>query len=571
MRPSFVAVLVALFSVVGLSLAQPESFRSLSTSGLIYDDLDLWVHNLLHTNPVPDRLVEVPGYRIYSGIANLASGEDRMFDESEDGESAFMLGGSAEITPSTLTMAGLADFFDDRILEDITLYGPSMEELVTAEGEAEATYSVFTDVNGDGVYDSKQTVYQHAIGWADSSSTGFSLWGGFRPGPSWQMGAAVGYNKTCVEDMPSGLNYSEEVSDTNLVTGAPTFHSLESYSGSEKMNSGVISGALSGRGTISESMVLGGMFSIGIINGTFESTNNDLGSWDYAPGDPTVHDDLNWTSQVSHSVDASGTAFGGGAELAWDMTDIWRFELGATYNTASWDGSTSDYVFQADSLFLTTVGSLLESDDISVSGAGDMTLEHSDDRIAAGVKTTAVPVDFTTISFGVLFGMESLTQTEISDASYQRTEVFDDGDSEYADPDDYVATSTWSQTMQTRTTEERMTISIPVGVEVEVLPRVALRLGARPGFVDETETTTTSLLAASPVTEVVEYGDGSVTETVEDPWTTYDGTLSSTSAMRTEIPYSYGIGFDPVDYVQIDLMGFDGDLSDWRLSATVKF
>ena len=227
MRKSVSLSVLAVILIASLAAAQPESFRSMSTSGLIFDDLDLWVHNLLHTNPTPDRLVEIEGYRIYSGIANLSSGEDMMFDEQSNGEGAFMLGGSAEITPSTLALGGLTDFFDDRILEEITLLGASSEELVTGEGEVEATYSVYTDTNGDGVYDTKQTVHQYATGWSDSTSTGFSLWGGFKPGESWQMGAAVGYFKQSVEDQPSSLNNLTETADTNLVTGSPTFYSLE--------------------------------------------------------------------------------------------------------------------------------------------------------------------------------------------------------------------------------------------------------------------------------------------------------------------------------------------------------
>ena len=42
-------------------LAQPESFRSLSTSGMILDDIDLWVNGILSVQAVPDRVLEVEG------------------------------------------------------------------------------------------------------------------------------------------------------------------------------------------------------------------------------------------------------------------------------------------------------------------------------------------------------------------------------------------------------------------------------------------------------------------------------------------------------------------------------
>lgn len=567
MRKTVVLVVLAAASV---AVAQPESFRSMSTSGLIFDDLDLWMSNILHTDQTPDRLVEIEGYRIYSGIANLSSGDDRIFDEDEDGEAAFMLGGSVEITPGKFVMAGLMDFFDDRIMEEITLMAPG-GELVSGEGEVEGTYSVFTDENGDGVLDTRHTVHQQATGWTDSITTGFSLHAGIKPGPSWQMGLALGYLKHSITKNPSDINYTNDTIDSNLVTGLPTYQSLETSSGLDKLDFTHMSASISGRGVFSELLTAGGFFNFVLISGNSEYTEDANGFWDNAPDEPDLFDELVWSVDRSDSKDLSGNAFGGGAELAFNLSEIWKLEVGGSYHLTGFDGTTGNYQNLTDSLFQTTVGSLLETEHIVGTGTGNLIYDYSDNLIAAGAKITAVPNDFTTVSFGLGIGMWDNTVTETIEASMQTVDTFDDGDEEFADPDDFTATTTWSQTDQTKTTVENTTISIPVGIEVDVLPKVVLRLGASPGFVNETETETTSLLEASPATTTVVYGDGTTNEYVTDPWTTYDGTLSTTSETRTEIPFSYGIGFSPTESVQIDIMGFDGDLSEWRLSATIKF
>ncbi len=97
------------------------------------------------------------------------------------------------------------------------------------------------------------------------------------------------------------------------------------------------------------------------------------------------------------------------------------------------------------------------------------------------------------------------------------------------------------------------------------------RLGASPGFVWESETETTSLIEASPIVNHIVYGDGTEQQFVESPFETIDGTLVETDDNYTEIPYSYGVGYTPNDYIQIDLMGLGDSLNQWRLSATLSF
>ncbi|MBD3277950.1 MAG: hypothetical protein GF388_06605, partial [Candidatus Aegiribacteria sp.] len=117
--------LILLLMVISCTiLAQPETFRSMSTSGLILDDLDWWHSGMLHMQPVPDRLVDVRGVRVYSGLSNLATGTDLIFDESDTTRGGFLLGGSYSPEMAVFGVGLLTEFMDDRFYEEISLSGP---------------------------------------------------------------------------------------------------------------------------------------------------------------------------------------------------------------------------------------------------------------------------------------------------------------------------------------------------------------------------------------------------------------------------------------------------------------
>jgi hypothetical protein len=562
--------LIAVLFLASALLAQPITFRSNSTSGLIPDDLDTWLGGLLYTQPVPDRLVDVEGHRLYTGLSNLSTRTDQALDESGDGEGGFTLGGSAALPGSAMGIGGLGQFFDRRIFEDISLPGPGGTILVSGSGEVEGSWSEFVDEDGDGAYDTRHTVHSSASGWADSTGTAMGVFAGWKPG-SLSLGLGAALISGDVADNPSALNFSQTVTDTNLTTGTPT-HLLDSAGeGTETESSDVLMGVLSGSGAVSYGVVGHGMFMFQSISGNMESSRSTSGVDDNMPGQPDVLDVLTWDTSQDFSVDLSGTTMGGGAGADWDWGGGWRMEIGAAGYVTSLEGSTQDYVAGWDSLYQLTAGGLLQTTSGTGAGAGDLAAKQDDTLIRAGSKITAEFESGLVVSFGAFFRSDGETLTNTTSSSMTAVETYDDGDSQFADPDDYTATSTWSQTTEEKVTTSLTRISLPVGLEFPIIPRLVGRLGADPAFVWEKETTTNTLLDASPVTTVTEYGDGSGTEDVEDPWTTWDGTLVNTDDSRTEIPFSYGLGFTPADQLQIDLMGVGRNLSEWRISATLLF
>lgn len=561
---------IALLFAAG-SMAQPVSFRSMSTGGLLLDDLDTWASGILFSQPVPDRLLDLGGVRVYSGLSNLSTGDDRMFGESESARGGFLLGGSWTPEDGVFGLGVLAEFLRDRTFEDLSIPGPGGTPLVSGSGEIEGQWSQYTDSDEDGTLDTRHTEYQSLLGWSDTTLTSAGAFGAFQAGPSLQLGLGVSMLTVDSKTLDSGLNFTTVITDTNLVTGTPTYCWDATGSGTEEESRTVLSVAASGTGAVTDVVDLGAMFLFAMISSDITHDRLLSGSEDDLPGQSGVLDLTAWNSVQHYTVSPGGNRFGGGLDLSATLDESWRLEAGAAYYTTGMDGSSQDYSVQTDSTRLVTIGSLVDSLITAIDGTGGTEIDLGESSVLTGVKLTTEPATGLVISMGAGFSMSDNTSTVTHSESMTRVVTHSDGDQQVSDPDDWVATTTWSQTEQTRTTTETTRISVPVGLEFEFLPKLRARLGASPAFVWEKESETASLLAATPMVTRTVYGNGSQSQSVEDPWTTYDGTLTATDAAFTEIPYTYGLGYAASEFLQVDLMGLSSDFSEWRLSATLSF
>ena len=565
------ATLCILLLVVLGAAAQPQSFRYRSTGGMILDDIDLWMSSALGMGLMPDRLLEVEGSRIYTGMSNLMDGQDTALDEDSSDEGGFLIGGSTDLLAPNAALGGYGEFYDHRSFEKLEIPGPTGDPLVSGEGMVEGTWSEYTDTNGDGAYDTRHTVYRAEEGWTDSTITGFTLAGAWTPDNATQIGLGLGFFKSAVEERPSELNYSQTVSDSNLVEGLQTFALAEESQGAENRDGSGMGGALSGSFNLADDLTGGAMFTFISHSVSLETDLSATGSWDSLPSEPEVYDQMTASRSWSYAADASGATFGGGLELRWMPDSIWRLDVVGGYRTMSIDGTSDDYGLDYDTLYQESFGSLVETTQITGLSQGTVEITDEESRARAGVRISASPTERLDLALGGFFSMTTTTDEQLIATSNQSVESYDDGDQEIADPDDYTSTTTWSSTERQRTTLETTGIHLPSGVEFQVLPRVRARLGASPGFIWETEKVSNTLLSASPMQTQVVYGDGSEQEFTEDPWITSDGTLATTEDSRTEIPFHYGLGFQAAENLTVDLMGISDTVDRWRVSATLLF
>ena len=563
------ALLVIVISAV--TFAQPQTFRSMSTSGLILDDLDRWFSGMLFTQPVPDRLLEVEGIRVYTGLANLSTGTDLVFDETSDTRGSFLLGGSYVPLEASFGLGILTEFMNERFFDEITLFGAGSLPYISGEGTVEGTWSEYIDTNGDGTLDSRHTVHETAEARTDSSQTSAGVYGAYEVNETLGVGLGVSYSTFSTEVLDEDDNRTIAIADSNLVTGAETYTLDSSGDGLAKDDRSSIEVALSATSAVTEMMDIGGMFLFASLSSDISYETDLSGTEDYLPGQSGVYDIATWSGSENYSVSPGGSRFGGGLNMDLRLDENWTLQTSGGYYTASLSGSSDQYSIRMDSSYFVSIASLIDSTIIDMNGSGGTDIDITDDLFAFGAKLTLDPSQRFTISMGMGFSMHDIGNTVHNRSSNTLVETYSDGDDVFADPDDYVSTTTWSQTDETITTESITRIAIPVGLEFEVLPKVFARLGASPGFVWESETETTSLIEASPLVTHIVYGDGTEQQFVESPFETINGTLVETDDNYTEIPYSYGVGYTPNDYIQIDLMGLGDSLNQWRLSATLSF
>lgn len=565
-------MLVLLVLVISaVTFAQPQTFRSMSTGGLILDDLDQWYSGMLFLQPVPDRLLEIEGIRVYSGLSNLSTGTDMVFEEADTTRGGFLLGGSYAPAGTSFGLGVLTEFMKDRFYEELFLLGPGGTPYITAAGSIEGTWSEFIDTNGDGTLDSRHTVHETAVARTDSSFTSAGVYGAYAINESLRIGLGISYTTTNAEILDEADNSSIAVTDSNLVTGAETYTMNSISEGIFKDDRSGIEISASATGAVTDMMDVGGMFVFTSLSSDISNEVELSENEDNLPGQSGVYDYSTMNGSENYSVSPSGNRFGGGLNMDLKLDENWILEASGGYYTASLSGSSDQYSTSAYSSYIVTIGSFIDSTIIDMNGSGGTEIDISDDHFAAGAKLTFAPSKKFTISMGAGFRMHDNSNTVWNESSNIVVETYSDGDDEFADPDDYISTSTWTQTEETISTGNTKRISIPVGLEFEVLPKVYARLGASPAFVWETEDETTSLIEASPVVVHTVYGNGNEQQSVESPYDTVDGTLVETDETYTDIPYSYGVGYMPNEYIQIDLMGLGDNFDQWRLSATLSF
>jgi len=111
-----------------------------------------------------------------------------------------------------------------------------------------------------------------------------------------------------------------------------------------------------------------------------------------------------------------------------------------------------------------------------------------------------------------------------------------------------------------------------VGFEYRILSPLALRLGAIHRITWRDITSIEKLVASSPRLTRTDYGDGTFSEFAGEAQQ-HPGKSETINTTTHSTEFSYGIGYSPIDNLQIDIMGFQKltDFTNWALSVTFKF
>ena len=549
--------------VIGAQIIPPfigwrfNSFRYLSTAGLLEDELDLLLD--------PSRYFEVEKNILYTGLSNFATNNDKAFS-GLDGP-YFMFGFKNTFKPmeSPLPLA--------------LLYAHQVEKtpelnFLGKEGESEEYISEKRDTDGNGSYDFLRTEKILSSSFSEKRENPFFI------GVSKDLGnmkAGLFFFHFKYEESfepPTNFYYLREERD--LVNGI--LLEKEEYEGSDKRDS-TVQGNLFGGSIYIPSLISD--FDLGLHIG-------------YGISNLNIKEDLNIERYIDYNP--------GGTISRVDSIQRNRYELnpgGSLYFLRLFTRrAVSKEANSEDNFYLTFFGlgisrtstpfekyqefhsredlgtGVLRENRFTDSKTGTLEYERGTRGFILGYRykgfiDTEKRVYF---ALGFFLGNTTFNSTLKADSIFKTENYFNDGDDEPLDPDDFTTTTTYQKTNELSRSILQRTIQLPAACEFRMTKSLYFRIGAIPYFVfKEEENTNTPLYSTSEVTKTVR-GDGSEVVHVE-PVNIDTGTRNFTKSKISGANFSYGLSYKVSENLIMDLMGFANltDLTNWKVSIIFKF
>jgi hypothetical protein len=545
--------MVLFVALCGLAVAYvPSSFRSQSTAGLWTDDYDLLFE--------PARIPLIKGDRVYTALSNFVSGEEEQFGTSTD--NFYLLGGSTSL---------LAPFYPGLLFDRYASKNPLSTGLVNGAGdslfgEGRVVYTQLQDLDSNGTYDYKREDITSAQAWDEHETTDAYVGVGFKAG-ALRLGAAFAPSCYSSQSTDPSRNFTYDRRDSSLVDGMLTYRETDTFTGFDRSR------------LTENNIIVNGWYDFSAVRlgllGSFAPLANDerhdYRGWsniDRSPANPSIIDFSREQMLDTSDIPYAGNRMGGMASVFY----VPKPEIESRFYLRAY---TQSLTVGAD-------GGGLEADQIdSVCHPGtangyDTTLHTYRGReTRQGVAVSTKQLFTVTPRFRLGLGLGFATDAwhdSLEDSTAQRSYyAFDNGDS-ISGHEDFQSTTTFAEEWLTRTTGTDRVLTAPVGIEFKILEPVALRLGASPTMTWRDETTVEELTASSPRVTHTVYGDSTFSDQLGGAQQNPGQSETRRSADYTT-EFTYGIGYSPIDNLQVDLMGFSRltDLRHWRLSITFKF
>lgn len=554
--------IVLFVALCGLAAAYvPSSFRSQSTAGLWSDDYDLLFE--------PARIPLIGGDRIYTALSNLVSGQEEQFGTNTD--NFCLLGGSTSL---------LAPFYPGLLYDRYARRDPLSTGLVGRAGdllfgEGRVVYTELQDRDSNGTYDYKREDITSAEAWDENETTDGYIGFGFKAG-GLRLGAAFAHNNYSTQSIDPSRNFTYDRRDSSLVDAMLTYRETDTFTGFDRSrlteNSIIVNGWYDFSTETEDTSAT--TLRVGLL-GSFAPLANDerhdYRGWsniDRSPANPSIVDFSREQMLDTSDIPYAGNRMGGMASVFY----VPKPEIESRFYVRAYN----------QSLAIGADGGGLEAGRIdsvchpgTATGSDTTFHKYRGQETRQGVSVSTKQLFTVTPRFRLGLGLGFATdawQDSLEDSTAQRSYyAFDNGDS-VSGHEDFQSTTTFSEEWLTRTTGTDRVLTAPVGIEFKVVEPLALRLGASPTMTWRDETTVEELTASSPRYTHTVYGDSTFSDQLGDAQQN-----PGQSETRASVDYSteltYGIGYSPIDNLQIDLMGFSRltDLRGWRLSVTFKF
>ncbi len=529
-----------------------SSFRSQSTAGLWSDDYDLLFE--------PARIPLIVGSRVYTGLSNLVTGQEEQFGNRTD--NFYFVGGSTNRLGAF--HPGLV--FDRSAARTPRFTGIAGEYGDSLFGSAQLVETELEDLDSNGTYDYKRVKVTKVDAWDESAQTDYYLGLGLKTG-ALRLGVGFARGDELTEDWSPLANRVWERRDTNLVDQRPVFLEKDTSRGSSRSlftDNRIIANAWYDM----EFVRLGLLADFTLAGSKYDYNVHRQRMVDRSPADPLIADYVNERMTDTLALPFSGNRMSATLSLFYVPSEQLesRFYLsGASRSGAAAADAAGLYAYMADSVARPGVDTVCDSSFVRYSGT------------QAGTNLSFVTRQLITVTPAFKFGLGLGFSTEVSKDSLvgswttRSAAAHDNGDT-IAGREDWRRRVSSSEQWLDRNTSSTNTLSLPVGLEYRILPALALRLGFSHLVTWSDRTRTEQLVGSSPELTRIDYGDGSYFEYLGAA-ETRPGRAETQRRTTHTTRYAYGIGFDPIDNLQIDLAGFARltDLTNWRLSVTLKF
>ena len=580
----------------------PVSFRSQALGGVIYDDLDL-IYD-------PIELSFVKGIRLYTNLSNLTSGQEQILNGVSDDE--FLVGISAQlpfmyqlwssflVRYQNARSSGTVEI--DRDLDgNADLFG---------NGSLKNIYNALLDTDFDGFYDLRRTIITEKINfdyekgyqiiWNNSLKMGNNTLGlRFMLGnlknehtrAAYNLGSAFGQLMGVVSGDPS---FTREYKRIRLEREFSDYQLTESgdFVSNETLRFFYLNLSFMRPMRLLLADPLEMRLDLGFLNERQGTTTEDVYKGREENFDPDLMDYQDFYTETE-TVKRERVRNGNGFDVDFSLKHVfdraaerkndgfWKVNLGwrqARYNyTNKWN-----QVFNSQDLYFDG------KDTLSVDINDQISTENLFDDIGKETfrqwYTAAVvniPFDERVyVGLRMVFSNADWRRDLDYQSSYrnQRTYEVTDDTSTY---NDFTQTRSYSLTADHTYEYSLYNFLFAAGIEYKFTRNLkwSLRFGSVFNYLRWVENDARQVTDSSPLKEIVTRGDG--TESVNFSNNIYSSTRSYEKQAESVTRFFYGVGYNPTDNLQIDLIGFLGDLPglqildaeffrSWRISFTLK-
>lgn len=548
--------IAGLLITFALALSPAGSFRYQSTANLFEDDYDLLFD--------PARIPLISGSGVYTNLSNLVSNQEEQFGNHS--ENFLLVGASTDLFK--IYPGVVLDKYHNKMALPTGLFGRGSNEewLDTLRGDAKTVETDWEDQDNNGSYDHRVTEVNERKAWDESKDIDYYIGLGFKTNDL-RLGISFFNTSTCNTFTNPYYNWIYDRRDSSLVSSALTYRVNDTFAGPDKYKTDAKRVALSGWYDMAK-LSFGVMLGFTPISRDSEYIHTGTTYENRSPANPSILDYYKTTMLDSFKKPYTGAYIPIGLTLfAYPKENIEsRFYLNFFTNSEKLGDNAASYMHNTvDSTGLP--GRALEDELSSHKYLGNLNGKGIDFRTTQLFKVT----ERFDLGFGLELGTRDWYDSTVDKLSYSRVYEFNNGDTIHGHEDYRIITNS-SQDWVTKISGKATTFTLPVGFDFRLVPSLSLRLGAIYSITC-TDVTTTGLLGAfEPTFTRTEYGDSTFSETVE-PTSEIQATSETISRSENDTYFTYGVGFNPIKNLQIDIMGFRNltNLGNWKLSVTFKF